>query len=136
VATNCPNCGAAIVPGWDRCMKCGTIVQQPTSPLQTAPVQQHQQQYQQVPPRGPQYPPQVQSAPKQKVVAILLALFLGALGIHNFYLGYTAKGLWQLLITVLSLGYLAIIPAIWALIELIMIAAGAISTDAKGNPLV
>lgn len=36
---------------------------------------------------------------KNLVVAGLLALFLGLLGIHNFYLGYKKKGLVQLLLT-------------------------------------
>ena len=30
-------------------------------------------------------------APKSKVVAGLLAIFLGGFGIHKFYLGYTAR---------------------------------------------
>ena len=32
-------------------------------------------------------------APKSKVVAGLLAIFLGGFGIHKFYLGYTTPGL-------------------------------------------
>ncbi len=36
---------------------------------------------------------------KNLVVAGLLALFLGLLGIHNFYLGYKKRGLVQLLLT-------------------------------------
>ena len=31
-------------------------------------------------------------APKQWMVAVILAFFLGTLGVHNFYLGYTTKG--------------------------------------------
>nr|WP_083655436.1 TM2 domain-containing protein [Vaginimicrobium propionicum] len=31
--------------------------------------------------------------PQSKVVASILALFLGCLGIHNFYLGYTRRGI-------------------------------------------
>ena len=33
---------------------------------------------------------------KSKVAAGLLAIFLGAFGVHNFYLGYTGKAVAQL----------------------------------------
>lgn len=46
---------------------------------------------------------------KNLVVAGLLALFLGLLGIHNFYLGYKKKGMIQLLLTLASV-FLFLIP--------------------------
>ena len=39
---------------------------------------------------------------KEKLVAGLLAIFLGALGIHKFYLGYNKEGLIMLLVTVVG----------------------------------
>lgn len=69
---------------------------------------------------------------KSKIAAGLLAIFLGALGIHNFYLGYTGKAIGQLLLTVLSCGALSFISGIWGLIEGILIFTGEIATDAKG----
>ncbi len=72
---------------------------------------------------------------KSRIAAGLLGIFLGALGIHNFYLGYTGKAIGQLLITVLSCGILAFVSAIWGLIEGILILAGNISVDADGNEL-
>ena len=72
---------------------------------------------------------------KSKMAAGLLGIFLGAWGIHNFYLGYTGKAIAQLLITVLSCGFLAIASEIWGLIEGIMILTGSIDKDANGNPL-
>ena len=39
--------------------------------------------------------------PKSKIVAGLLGIFLGAIGVHNFYLGYTGKAIAQLLISLL-----------------------------------
>ena len=74
-------------------------------------------------------------APKQWIVALLVAFFLGALGIHNFYLGYTTKGIIQLILTITVIG--APIAAIWAFIEFIMIIAraGSYAYDAQGQPL-
>ena len=72
---------------------------------------------------------------KSKIAAGILGILIGALGIHNFYLGYTGKGIAQLLITVLSFGILAFIPAIWGLIEGILILTGSINVDASGIPL-
>ena len=65
---------------------------------------------------------------KSKLVAGLLALFVGHFGIHNFYLGHTGKGILQLLLCFTG------ISSIWALIEAIMIFTGSI-TDSDGNPL-
>ena len=55
-------------------------------------------------PIPPQYsqtaqPPQS----KSKVAAGLLAIFLGGLGIHKFYLGYTTQGIILLLVSLLGL---------------------------------
>lgn len=74
-------------------------------------------------------------AGKSKAVAGILGILLGSLGIHNFYLGYTGKGVAQLLITLISLGTLSFISSIWGIVEGIMILCGSINADAKGNPL-
>lgn len=83
-----------------------------------------------------QYQPQMmQSGGKSRMAAGILGLLLGGLGIHNFYLGYTGKGLTQLLITVLSFGLLAFVSGIWGLIEGIMILTDKNYLDADGFPL-
>ena len=46
----------------------------------------------------PQTKPATQ--PKSRLIYILLALFLGGFGVHNFYAGYTGKGVAQLLLTI------------------------------------
>ena len=60
------------------------------------------------------------SAAKGRVAYVLLGFFLGQLGIHNFYAGYKAKAVAQLLITV-CIGWL-IVPLIivwlWAIVEI------------------
>ena len=53
---------------------------------------------------------------KSKVVALILSIFLGELGIDRFYLGYIGTGILKL-ITRGGFG-------IWWLIDLIMIATG------------
>lgn len=76
-----------------------------------------------------------------RVVAALLAFFLGGFGIHNFYLGFTSRAVIQLLLTlVLSLftcGASAFAAYVWAFVEGVMILAGAdgYTTDASGERL-
>ena len=87
----------------------------------------------------PGYGPPAYSG-KSKVAAGILALLIGTLGIHNFYLGYTGKGLIQLLGSLLSCGFLALPIAIWAFVEGILILTARPGeppwgVDAEGVPL-
>lgn len=88
---------------------------------------------------GYQQPGYPMTAPKSKMAAGILGILLGGLGIHNFYLGHTGKALAQLLITVLSFGFLAVVSSIWGLIEGVLIMTSSPGTkwsfDAQGNPL-
>jgi TM2 domain-containing membrane protein YozV len=79
--------------------------------------------------------PPFNPAAKSRLAAGLFGVLLGALGIHNFYLGYTGRGIAQLLISILTCGWLAPVAWIWGLIEGILIFTGSIATDAKGVPL-
>ena len=108
----CSNCGYKLDEGADVCLNCGKMVHKNKGVLD------------------------IPEGSKSKVVAALFAFFLGGLGVHNFYLGYTGKAVAQLLISVLSCGILSPISAIWGLIEGIMILAGNISKDANDNDLV
>jgi TM2 domain-containing membrane protein YozV len=58
------------------------------------------------------------STHKSRTSYIVLGIFLGSLGIHNFYAGYTGRAVGQLCLTVLTLGYLGIVSWIWAIIEI------------------
>ncbi len=58
---------------------------------------------------------------KSKIVAGILGIVLGGLGIHNFYLGFTGKAVAQLLISLLSFGLLAVVSSVWGLIEGVLI---------------
>ena len=84
-------------------------------------------------------------AQKSMVVAALLAFFLGTLGVHNFYLGRTGRGIAQLAMTIIgwftaiiAIGFLLIAAVgVWAFIEFIMILlrSGSMARDANGVPL-
>ena len=69
-------------------------------------------------------------AGKSRLAAGLLGIFLGGLGVHNFYLGYVGKAIAQILLS-FCLG----IGAIWGFIEGILILTGNIDKDANGVPL-
>ena len=63
---------------------------------------------------------------KNWLVALLLCIFLGALGVHRFYVGKVGTGLLQLF-TFGGCG-------IWVFIDFIMIVVGSF-TDKHGNEL-
>lgn len=106
---NCPQCGAPLNANDVECKYCGERIQrqvnypqQPQQPPypQTQPQQYQQPQYQQQPfvqnvyvndGINPSWPI------KNKVVAGLLAVFLGGLGIHKFYMGKIGMGILYLL---------------------------------------
>jgi len=54
---------------------------------------------------------------EKKVVAGVLGILLGGLGIHKFYLGYTTAGLIMLLVTVLTCGFGGTVMAVIGIIE-------------------
>jgi len=57
---------------------------------------------------------------EKKIVAGILGILLGALGIHKFFLGYTKEGVIMLLVTVLTFGLGGFIMGVIGLIEGIM----------------
>ena len=60
--------------------------------------------------------------PKSGIVYILLAFFLGTLGVHNLYAGFWKRGLTQLFLTLFSPLFLFLplmITSLWALGELL-----------------
>jgi hypothetical protein len=55
--------------------------------------------------------------PKSRTGFILLGALLGAFGAHNFYAGYKKKGIAQLAITVVTLGFAGPMTWVWAIID-------------------
>ena len=119
----CKHCGKQINATATFCTHCGKS----QTATASAPKAQPQQPAQ----------PVVQVEQKSKLVAGLLAIFLGTLGIHNFYLGNTQKAVLQLVITIIAgwIGVGLIVTQVWALIEAIQLFTGSIKVDGKGVPL-
>lgn len=121
----CKQCGKPIDDGQELCEECKANVR--ANQAQSTQTSSNNQSY--------NANPNVTTAPKSKIAAGLLGIFLGSFGVHNFYLGYTGKAIAQLLITLLTCGFGAFVSSIWGLIEGILILTGSINTDANGNPL-
>ena len=60
------------------------------------------------------------SAADKKIVAGILAILVGSLGVHKFILGYTTEGVIHALYSVLSCGILAVAMSVIGIIEGIM----------------
>jgi TM2 domain-containing membrane protein YozV len=107
----CWNCGVECQPAAQVCVGCGVALVRQQVPAAEA---------------------------KSKMAAGLLGIFLGGLGIHRFYLGYTGIAVAQLVLGlagIFTCGITSIASAIWGLIEGIMILTGSINKDAQGNLL-
>ena len=97
-----------------------------------------------VPGTGPYmaFPQQYQSD-KNRLTALLLGFFLGGLGIHNFYLGYTQRGVAQLLLTiggtvtaVIGIGLIMLaVVGIWVFVDIIRVIADSGYRDGNGYQL-
>lgn len=105
--------------------------------------QQYQQPYQQPTYNAP--PPPVYSTPqgygqKSRIAAALLAFLFGYLGVHNFYMGNTGKGIAQLLIgslgSTVTCGLGLIAAEIWSIYEGIQLLKGTVTVDGHGIPFI
>ena len=86
-----------------------------------------------LPPAGPiEWAAYVDPPAKSRLTAGLLGIFLGAFGVHRFYLGFTSIGVLQILVTIATCG----VGGLWGIIEGGLILGGSGSTtDADGRPL-
>lgn len=55
---------------------------------------------------------------EKKVVAGILGILLGGLGIHKFYLGYTKEGIIQIVITICTCGFGSLLGLVEGIIYL------------------
>ena len=112
----CGNCGDETTPGQEVCVGCGHRLVSKAA-----------------------------SGAKSKMVAGILGILVGGLGIHRFYLGYTTMGIIMVAVQVAGqilgpltcgIGYaLSGGVAVWGLVEGIMILVGSMNEDADGNAL-
>jgi|GEM_PF-2935900 len=100
--------------------------------------------------------PAVGPAVKSRMVAGILGVFLGGVGLHRFYLGYNRVGMWQVVLTLGSFIVAASVAAAtgatlmgaigvgigaamlgvgWGFLEGLAIAMGGLTHDAHGRPL-
>ena len=83
----CSNCGGQLAPNAVVCMGCGVAADYGAAKKAGTAI-------------GGDWCP----AGKEKIVVILLAFFVGGLGIHNFYLGESKKGILKLLTCWIGIG--------------------------------
>lgn len=132
MAKFCAHCGTSLDEGTKFCQNCGSNCEAVSAKEAEAP----QMNATMVNNPAPTVSMNSAAVPgKSRVVAGLLGLFFGSLGVHNFYLGRTGRAVAQLLITVLSCFLLSFISGIWGFIESILILCGNVQVDGNGNPL-
>lgn len=128
----CEYCDNEVPDGVKCCPSCGAVLKRSAASV-VQPTQVTNAPEQAMPVHGQSMPsPVQQSLPterKSRVTYILLGLFLGGLGIHNFYAERTNRALGQLLTTLLA-GWLIfplIAVFIWVVCDIC-----AITTDGNG----
>lgn len=107
----CPDCGKQISDSAANCIQCGRPMRR-ASPVARAIIKQ-------------------QESHCSRGVYIILALFLGLLGIHNFYAGHYLSGAAQLILNVL-LFWTIIVPI--AIFLLVVMEILTVKKDGKGRP--
>lgn len=126
MSLKCEFCDTLINHQERRCPSCGAtpsgVPQQQVSHQPPTPIQQEPQKA------------MLGVSPKNRLVAGLLGILIGGLGIHNFYLGFKTKGVIQLVLTITVFFWWA--AAIWGLVEGIIILTSKDPKDAEGLTLV
>ena len=107
----CSGCGNGLIASAAICPNCGTPAGQSATSAGSVPTGQPQRDF---------------------MVALLLSIFVGSLGVDRFYTGQIGLGIGKLLITLFTCGFGG---WVWWLIDIILIATGSYR-DAQGRPLV
>ena len=113
----CANCGWDPKLGNSFCCKCGAR----TLPDQVTCLN-----------CGQNLASQMIESDRNMYIAAILAFLLGAFGIHDFYLGYTSRGVIKIVLTLLVVT--SFISGIWSIVDLVLILTGKM-VDSKGLPL-
>ncbi len=133
----CPECASDVQPGSRFCAKCGAHLGSASFPREPASSMQLGQPMASAPVRGPtaNYGIDPKSglpySHRSKVVAGVLQICLGGLGIGRFYTGHVGIAIAQIAVTFVTCG----LGALWPLIDGIMLLVGDSPRDADGKPL-
>lgn len=105
----CKNCGAEVEPQQAICTKCGYSINDEKQ-LETSN----------------------QIGGQDKTVIILVAVFIGTLGVHNFMMGETKKGVFKLILSLVG-GWLCgigiLVSLIFTIMDIVKIASGTYVID-------
>ena len=104
-AKNCPHCGAPVVRDVF-CPKCGTKIAENLEYCPNCGARQNNRKN--------------TASSKDRMTTALLALFLGTLGIHYFYLGKSTAGILTIVISLCTCGIWGVLILIQAIIMLTM----------------
>ena len=109
----CPHCGKTITADQLTCRHCGRdVTHAPVAPdVDVTPVDEFSLMADMTDAQRLLFQQQMTAVRKDSTTAVLLAVFLGGLGVHHFYMGYTLMGVLYLLFC------WTFIPAILGLIE-------------------
>ncbi len=131
---SCPECKADVSDRAANCPRCGYPIaaQQAHAAAPMPPHPDYVSPREATASAGAQ-PPQVIKQAKSRGIYVILGLFLGLLGIHNFYAGYFGRGVAQLLIVLVTGWFVVglVVVAIWVIIELFVV-----TQDAAGDAFV
>jgi len=143
----CNSCGAENAEEAVECETCGEALKKPSAPtsvgdqkvpMQGAPSYQAPLSYnQQVQTRKEEEVMQKNEIPagyvqKSKLVAAVLSVLFGMIGLGRFYLGYTKIGILQIIASACTGG---VGGSLWGILDAILIFVGKISVDGKGKSL-
>lgn len=120
----CTNCGAEVEKGQDKCVVCGKVFNYKKAPINET--------YKGI-------NTAINPGEKSRVIAVILGIFFGSYGIHNFYLNYNKKATIQFIISLLSfilrLSIISFMIFLWAMTETILILVRVIDKDGYGNSI-
>lgn len=103
----CPNCGGPVMQDDATCRNCGIPI------LRNAGVPSEAQR-------------------RSRLVAALLAIFFGAVGLDEFYLGNISAAVLRIVLSIVTCGF---VGGVWGLINGMKLLTYKINTDGNGYPL-
>ena len=111
----CGNCGEQVQPQQAVCTNCGCVVNEAKRQAEAAQARTNDQ-----------------IGGQDKIVVLIVAIFIGTLGIHNFMMGETKKGVFKLVMSLVG-GWLCglgvAVSLVFTIIDIVKIASGTYVVD-------